>query len=224
MFFASYGSFIHTLLDRYYSGEIPAKALLPAYLTGFQKSVEGKAPSIKVFSSYFLDGKRFFESFQPLPFKTVAAERSIAYETAGASFNCIIDHIGISEKGLVITDHKSRKLSHRSKRKKPTKNDQLIDEYLRQLYEYAEPIRQVYGEYPVELALDCFRGGVLIREPFDKAVFDEVQSELRPKIEKIEKTERFRPKLEYFKCMYICEMHGSCDYCRVNFMEGRENH
>jgi len=219
MFFASYGSFIHGLLDRYYSGELSYDALLPAYLTGFRDAVQGRPPSHKVFSSYFLDGQRFFSTFRPLPYKTIQSEQRIACEIDGAPFICILDHIGQSENGLVITDHKSRKLSPRSRRAKPTKNDRLIDDYMLQLYRYAEPVRQAFGEYPAELALDCFRSGIVIRETFDKTVFRSVREQIKPQIEKIEQTERFGPNIEYFKCMYLCEMHGWCDYCRVNFME-----
>ena len=52
----------------------------------------------------------------------------------------VIDLVGRSDTGgLVIVDHKSRALKPRSKRKKPTKTNQELDEYLRQLYLYAVP-------------------------------------------------------------------------------------
>lgn len=53
MFFASYGSFMHKLIEMYLKGEKTSKQLCDIYLQKFKEEVVGRAPNQKVFANYF---------------------------------------------------------------------------------------------------------------------------------------------------------------------------
>lgn len=58
MFFSSYGSFIHKLIELYYKEGKTSKQLTDMYLSGFKENVSGRAPNPKIFTNYFKDGLR----------------------------------------------------------------------------------------------------------------------------------------------------------------------
>ena len=60
-FYASYGSFIHSLIERYYSGELKREELPMAFLLGFSAGVRGERPSDKIVRNYIAAGKRYFD-------------------------------------------------------------------------------------------------------------------------------------------------------------------
>ncbi len=211
-FFSSYGSFVHGLMDAYYKGAIPAKDLRSAYTTRFRQEVRGRPPNQKVFSRYFKDGLAAFSPFAPLPFTKIDTEKEVSFTAGGLPMRGFLDYIGESKDGLVIVDHKSRTLKPRSGRRKPTRSDLELDEYMMQLALYAEAVRQTYGEYPAELCFNCFRSGVLIREPYRKELTDAAVFQIRNEVEAIERERDFSPSLEWFKCGYLCEYNNSCEY------------
>lgn len=212
LFFSSYGSFMHKLLERYYSGEASADVIQTDYLLGFRDEVTLPAPSDKVFRNYFRDGFQYLSDIKPLPFRPVAVEQRLQFTVNGVRFNGILDLLCECEDGLVIVDHKSRALKPRSGRAKPLKSDLELDSYLIQLYLYAEAVRQEYGELPKMLCFNCFRVPVFIKEPFRPEAFEQAKSWLVEKTEEIANEENFNPNLDYFKCKYLCEMQEHCEY------------
>lgn len=213
-FFASYGSFVHSLIDRHYKEELTPEQLTMLYLLGFRSSVHGRAPSMKVFRNYFSDGLRYFENFVPLPGETIATELKVEFKIDGIPVLGFIDHVGRSD-GLVITDNKSRALKPFSGKSKPTKSDVELEEYLRQLYIYSVPIVELYGEEPSFLCFNCFRTGEIIKCEFDRQKQSETVTWFKEKVEKIKKTTDFAPRVDWFKCNYLCEYGNLCEYKKL---------
>ena len=54
MFFSSYGSFMHKIIEMYLLGLLKREELPQFYLTNFQNDVQGKAPKPEIFKSYFV--------------------------------------------------------------------------------------------------------------------------------------------------------------------------
>lgn len=212
LFFASYGSFVHRIINYYYKGVIQEEGLRDYYLREFRNEVMGAAPSVKVFEKYFLDGLNYFNNFSQLPFNLVDTEIKINYKINRMSMVAIIDYLGEAEDGFVIVDHKSRNLKPRSNRPKPTKTDFELNSYLVQLYLYAEAVRQQYGELPKWLCFNCFRTNTLIKEPFDDEAFLHAKSWLKDKVKEISNETEFRPNAEWFKCKYLCDLKDKCEY------------
>lgn len=210
-FYASFGSFMHKIIDMYYKGELKTEEMPLYFLSHFSESVRGIRPSTDIVEHYISDGLQYLNTFQPLPYKKIETEAFMDFKFGDLPMVGVVDYIGEGD-GLVIVDHKSRKLKPKSKRKKKTVNDETVDDMLRQLYMYAEAVRQKYGEYPTKLCFNCFLNGSFIVEDFDAKKLDEAKRWADEKVSEILKSDDFPPALSYFPCHYLCGVDHECCY------------
>lgn len=213
MFYSSYGSFIHKLLEQFYSGNITKEELPVKYMTGFQTEVVGDRPSAKIVTSYFHAGLDYFNNFNPFPLEQIAVEQEFKFKLGDNNLIGYVDYIGQKGNSLYIIDHKSRNLKPRSGRDKPTINDRTLDDMLKQLYLYALAVEQSYGKLPNKLCFNCFKNGQFIEEPFDIKTYFRVQAEFEDEIENIKNATDFPPNIDWFSCKYICDVSDDCCYC-----------
>lgn len=212
-FYASYGSFIHKLIEKYYNGELPKEKLQTEFLVGFSNEVKGKRPKKELVQKYIQKGAEYFKSFEPFPYKPIGIEKKVEFKLGDYDFIGYIDYLGEDEDGeLVVIDNKSRGLKPRSKRATPTKNDQLIDSMLKQLYLYSGAVKQEYGKFPKKLCFNCFKAGTFIEEPFSVEAYEAAVKWALETIEEIKEEEEFLPNPEYFGCTNICGVSGECIY------------
>lgn len=217
MFFSDYGSFVHELIAAYYSGERTAEQVHMEYLTGFNDHVLGKAPNGKVFANYFVSGSQYLKSIQPSENEVIAVEQKVETSVNNIPFVGYIDRIDRNKDGgLLVIDNKSRTLSPRSRKTKPTKADVELDNYLLQLYIYSSFVKDQYGMFPCKLCFNCFRNGTFIVEPFLPERYEAALKWVSDMVSIIEDEKDFRPNMEYFKCRYLCEMNDQCDYYRLS--------
>ena len=217
MFYSDFGSFIHALLASYYTGAKSKSQIIGDYITNFRSMVLGRAPSQAIWARFFNQGLTYLQAFEPFPEEILGVERKIDFHIGDQRFTGFIDLLLKGDRGLVVLDHKSHDLKPRSQRTKPTRSDRELDEYLRQLYLYSAAIMQLYGAYPAELVFNCYRTGVLIREPFSAAACDEAQKWALDSISEIENQTSWRPNLDYYYCNYICDCHDECEYYAIEF-------
>lgn len=213
-FFAEYGTFVHSLLERYYKGEIRRKDLPSEYLSCFYDEVTSKAMSSKVFQSYFSDGLKYLREFVPVEGGIVKAEGKINGDIDGISFTGVVDLTVDDGSDLMIVDHKSRAIKPRSKRAKPTKTDEELDELFVQLYLYVPLVEKTYGRRPKWLAINSFRTNTLVKEEFCEEKLESAKKWLRDGVETIAADEEFKPEPEQFKCHNLCEMCEHCEYAK----------
>ena len=228
-FYASYGSFIHHLLEQYYSGKKKDRnELVMEFITGFQSQVVGYRPTEKTLSDYIQNGVNYLQAFEPLPFNAVAIEDKVRFSIEREGEPDIqmvgfIDFLGEKDGDLYIVDHKLRKLKPRSNRAKPTLKDKELDHMLRQLYVYAVAVEQKYGKLPTGLCFNCFRTNTLIVEPFRKEVYEETKRWVRDTVKRIENTAEFPPNQNVFSCFWICGVNRHCKYDIQSLEERRAN-
>ena len=211
-FYSSYGSFMHKLLESFYSGNVRKEDLPARFLCGFSENVQGDRPSEKIVSDYIDQGLSYLKSFIPLDMNVLAVEKRFDFEIGGVPFVGYADLIGEKNGEIYVVDHKSKALSKRSGRSKPTKNDEEIDLTLRQLYIYADAVRQEYGSLPSYLCINCFRNGNVIVEPFDRKAYEETLSWAKRSVESIMDENDFHPWIEFFQCKYLCGLSDECCY------------
>jgi len=212
-FYSSYGSFMHRLLEQYHKGELTGEEAQIKFLFGFQKEVRGARPKPETVQNYIHQGAAYLHRLEPLPFQTVAVEKEIHFSLGEFPFVGIVDYIGRRENGgLVIVDHKSRALSPRSVRERPTAADRALDEILRQLYLYAAAVEQEYGALPDTLCLNCFRNMVFIEEPFRESAYREALDWALQSIQMILEASDFGPLTDYFRCGSLCGLNDDCCY------------
>lgn len=164
MFFSSYGTFMHKLIELYHKGEKTPRQIVDMYLQDFKTEVVGRAPNRKVFSSYFTGGLQYLKALQPFPYGMVGVEKKVDFVVNGIPFVGYIDFLGEKDGDLYVVDNKSRILKPRSSRAKPTKADEELDAYLRQLYIYSAAVEEEYGKTPKNLCFNCFRDNLIYRQ------------------------------------------------------------
>lgn len=210
-FFATYGSFMHKLIERFYRGELSEGQMLSTFLTDYKKEIKGQRPKANVVENYISDGVSYLKSFTRFPYKMIDVEHKVDFKINGYPFVGYIDFLGESDSGLVIIDNKSRDLKPRSGKTKPTAKDKELDTMMRQLYIYSEAVKQEFGVLPSTLCFNCFRSSTLIQEPFNFDAFEEAKAWAVNKIKSIENAEDFEKKDNFFSCKYICGVNRYCD-------------
>lgn len=221
-FFATYGSFIHKLLERFYRGELSKEEMSLTFLTGFSENVKGTRPKESTVQKYIQCGAEYFKGFQPFPYRMLDVERRVDFEIDGLRFVGYIDYLGQDGDGsLVIIDNKSRDLKPRSRKGKSTAKDKELDAMFRQLYLYSAAIKQEFYTFPKRLCFNCFRTGTFIEEPFREESYAEAIDWARRQIESIKTTEDFYPNHDPFYCTYICGVNDDCVYDQIAREERR---
>ena len=211
-FFASYGSFMHRIIERFYKGDIAQDEMVIEFLTRYGKFVKGQKPANVSGSVYIQKGIEYLRSFKPFPFDMVAVEKRLNFLLDGIPFTGIIDYLGEKDGELYIVDNKSRDLKPRSGRKTPTTKDRELDDMLRQLYIYAVAIEQEYGKLPSALCFNCFKNDQFIIEPFNSQKYEEAKRWAVDSIHFIEDNMEWdTDEPDYFKCNYLCGLHNQCD-------------
>ena len=216
MFFSSYGSLIHDVLASYYRGEIPAGDALTKFLIRFPSEVSGAYPSEQIRASYFQQGVDCMKAMQPIDGRILGVEERVSFELGGKPFIGFVDMIYEDRDGaLCVMDHKSHALKPRSARKKPTKTDLELDEYLRQLYLYSVPVAKRFGRDPDFLEFNCYRIGTHIKERFCKQAQSEAIQWSLDMIEAVRKESEWRPNLDFWQCRFLCGFFSECEYAQV---------
>lgn len=214
-FFASYGSFMHRLIENYYSGILSKDEMLTEFLTGFSKNVKGIRPKESTVQKYIRCGIEYLKGFQPFQYSMVDVEKRVEFEIEGLKFIGYIDYLGEENGEYYIIDNKSRDLKPRSNREKPTAKDLELDSMLRQLYIYSAAVKQEYGKFPKSLCFNCFKSGVFIEEPFKEEAYNEAIEWVKQSVANIKSAEDFYPNRDFFSCYYICGVSDDCIYNQI---------
>lgn len=214
-FYASYGSLIHQIMSGYFDGAYGQKDLVPQYLTRFYIETESDvAPGIR--SKFFLQGLDCMRRLRPSPLEIVGVETKAEFSLDGYPFVGFIDLLLRKPSGeLILVDHKSHDLKPRSHRRKPTKSDQELDDYLVQLYLYAHFVHERFGRFPEKLVFHCYRTGNIIEEVFDPDAYDHALNWAVDLIHQIEQAEKFPPNLTWFQCRHLCGVQNDCEYASL---------
>lgn len=212
LFFASYGTFMHKLIEQYLKGEKQGSQLVDEYLESFKSEVKGRAPNKKVFANYFKNGLEYLKEIKPFPYKILDVEKRVDLKIEGLPFCGYIDIVGEKGGAIHVIDNKSRLLKPRSNRAKPTKSDIELDIYLRQLYLYSAAVEEQYGVLPKALCFNCFRDNLWIEEPFKEKAYAESKKWFIDSIAEIRREVDFNPSFDFFKCTYLCEMQDCCGH------------
>lgn len=212
LFFSDYGSFMHSIIEKYLTGVLKKCELDKYYLSEFYNNVKGKAPNISIFKNYFQQGLEYVKNFS-FPFSDIVeVEKKVSFDIGDKKFVGIIDAVAKDENGLIVIDNKSRNLKPRNPKKKTTKSEIELNKYLRQLYIYSKAVAQEYNQTPQKLCFNCFRNKSTIVEPFEFEAFEKSQRWALEMIETIRNTEEWMPKLDYFVCNHLCDVCSHCEY------------
>lgn len=223
MFYASFGKFMHGILEDFYLGNISKDDAKQRFLTDFKTEVKGFRPKEETVARYIEDGYEYLKNLALLPFNMIAVEKRVNFTIGENKFCGFIDYIGEKDGKIYIVDNKSRRLKPRSNRAKPTQNDMEIDDMLKQLYLYSVAVEQEYGQTPEALCFNCFLNGEFIKEQFYTQKYEEVKQWAIDTIEEIKNDEDFNPNESFFSCNYICGLNLKCIH-NINQREERRRY
>ena len=213
MFYASYGSFMHSLLAKFYSGEITRSEMLSSYILDFRNSVKGVRPQPETARKYVEAGAEYIRTFRPLEMEVLGVEKEVRFSIDGIPFIGIVDLVGRAEDGIVLVDHKSRVVKPANPDSlRVTLNDTIREGMMMQLYLYSAAVEQEYGELPHTLALNCFRSGELVEERFSMEKYESTKRWAVQTVREIEETEEFKANPDWYKCRWICGLNSHCVY------------
>lgn len=211
-FYAQFGSLIHHLLAGYYSGILTQDQLPATYVREFRQWVSAHAPGDTQFYKFYDEGLEALRNLWVPHQEIMAVEQAVNFNVGGYPFVGFIDLVLKDGDNLVLCDHKSHPLKPRSARRKPTKTDEELDRYLRQLYLYACAAESLYGQLPSRLVFNCYRSGAVIDEPFNHDQYQKTLDWAVQLIHQIEVCEDWYADNEFFRCRNICGFRRMCEY------------
>lgn len=205
---------MHEIIEGFYTGRLSKDDMLAEFVLNYREKIVGNPPRNVSRDSYLEKGLNYLKAFKPFQYEMVSVEEKVNFDIDGIPFVGFIDYIGRQGDELYIIDNKSRDLKPRSKRGKPTKNDEILDDMLKQLYLYAHAVKQKYGQFPHALCFNCFKNGQFILEPFREDKYNEAIHWAVNSVHEIEDFTRFYEESEYdyYKCNFLC---GLCHDCEI---------
>lgn len=206
--FSSYGTHVHSIMERYAKGEIELWDLVKTYELEFDEAIPEDFPNSKFCPDmrelYFRQGRSFLSNFEGYDGrKILGVEEQFDMDIDDWEFTGVIDLVFEDEKGrLIVQDYKS-KSSFKSKKEQA--------EYARQLYLYSLYIKQKYGRYPDILRFSMFRKENEIDIPFSESSLDEALCWARDVVSKIRDCWEFEPNCEDFFANHLCNHREYCE-------------
>lgn len=169
--FAQWGTFMHSLYERFYRGTIDFFDVCEEYDDKYHTQITLAFPKNRwtdLNKKYYEAGLNALESFVDLPedMELVGTEIKVQLKIDGISFVGFIDMVlrNKNTQEIIIVDHKS-------KSKFTSKREQK--EYARQLYLYSLAVKEQYGRYPSKLVFNMFRAGSIVEIDFNESDLQE---------------------------------------------------
>jgi hypothetical protein len=227
--FGQFGKFCHTLLEKYFKGEIELFQLSTDYKNGFDENVTAYFPPIKggasMRDSYFEKGLAYFQSFEGFTdFDVIGIENEYRFKVGDWDMVGFVDieakHKDTGE--LYIIDHKSKSAVDKKKITAKTKGRMVetIDgryvpfHLLIQLYIYAIPFYEKYGKYPDKLAFNMFKIDDWYEVDFKIEDFEDAKTWVEEKLYAIYNDENYNKGADAdgFWCDFVCGQRQNCEY------------
>lgn len=164
--FSDWGTFMHSIMEAYFRGEVEFFELSQMYVDGYKDNVVCEFPPNKfcdLGERYYTAGKEYLDKFEGLfdGCEILGVEQKVFLKIDGRPFVGVIDLLVKDGEDYIVADHKS-KSAFKSKRE--------LAEYARQLYLYALWVHEKYGKWPKKLVFHMVRaGGELVEVPFVEA-------------------------------------------------------
>lgn len=209
--FSDYGTFAHSLLDRWAKGELEPWQLQIEWEAGYDAAMEHDFPP-------FMKGYRekakvivsnYFASFDGFPgYDIVSSERRFTVPIGPYTFEGIADLVlrNKEDGSLMVVDHKTK--SADSMRKE-------LDHFRNQLYIYAAHVKNEYGQYPKTLAFNMLKTGELITEQFTEEQMKKTEEWAVSTVDAICMDVDFPYQTDDFHCRFLCDVRGKCIHCPI---------
>ena len=202
--FAQVGSLVHSILERYFKGELYAFELADIFESEYDTAVTERFPFFNMYKSYTSKSLEYLRTFDGIDGEIVGVEQKLETAIGGYKFVGFADLILRDENGLHLIDHKS----HGAWKSKAERKD-----YFRQLYLYCHAIKEKYGEFPYKLSFNKFRmpDDPLDSEEFHEGDYTAALDWFKTGVEQILSEKEWECKPDGWYCEKLCGL-NSCVY------------
>lgn len=195
--FAMVGSLVHSILERYFKGELYAFELADVFEQEYPTAVTERFPFYNMYKAFYGKSLDYLTHFDGIEGEIVGVEEKLETKFGDYNFIGYADLILRDDIGLVIVDHKSHS-AFKSKKER--------DDYFRQLYLYAECIKRKYGEYPYKLTFNMFRIPKMEEDFFDASQCTDSVMWFIDSVKKILSCGDWECKVDDWYCEKLCGM------------------
>lgn len=217
-FFSEYGSFIHSILEKYAKEELSLFEISQYYEDNFFDNVTYDAPPnryVDIKESYYNKGLEYLDNIDLdlSEYEILGVEKDVKFTIAGHEMIGFIDLLLRDKDGnIIVVDHKSASLKFNKNGKICKGDEKHFTEFKRQLYLYSLAVIEEYGIEPKQLWWNMFRDCKWIKIDFDKEEFEEAKKWAEETVKLIEEEETWFPNPDYYFCNYLCDQRECCEY------------
>lgn len=204
--FALYGTFVHSILEKYYNGELELFELADYYEDHFDELVPIEFPPnayCDLGQKYYDGGLAYLSEFEGLDgYEVLGVELEFTVPLfENYKFHGFIDLLLRDPNGkIVVLDHKSHIF----------KNKREIEHYSIQLILYCLYVKEKYGEYPDRVVFNTFRNQKIVKIKFTEERLESALQWARDTIASIEKDIEWKAVPQGYFCEQICGYKNSC--------------
>ena len=211
--FSDWGTFMHSILERYFRGELEFFELSQVYEAGYADNIKCNFPPNKfcdLGERYYAAGRDYLDQFDGLfeDYNIIGVEQKVRLLIRGRPFIGVIDLLLEKDGEYIILDHKS---------KSTFKSKKELAEYARQLYLYAYYVHERFGKWPTKLIFHMIRNhGELIEIVFSIEDCEEAADWFDKTINKIYSDEFFQSKPNHIRDQ-LKELQGAQSRKEIKF-------
>lgn len=227
--FASQGTLIHDLLDKWAKKELTKEQLPAEYERRYPLEVVEQWPRMLAAKGYaekaFQIGLEYFKNFDEFEgYTIIATEERFRIDLCGRQFVGVVDAIleDNNTGELIVLDHKSKSLAAFKKAE---------DEMYRQQYLYSKFVYEKYGKYPDRLMFNLFKeNGEKKERPFMESEYIATLVWAETQMQKMEEyefvdwlgTKEVEPGKPDFFCTELCSCRKICPNGQTKFTPKRK--
>lgn len=215
-FFSEFGSFCHSLLERYLKNEISIFEISQKYEEEFDTAIPHEAPPNKntdLRQLYFDKGLEYFNNLDMNlnQYEILGVEKEVNFKIADKDFVGYIDLLLRNKQTAEITilDHKSGSLKLKKDGSVSQSDEAHFLEFKRQLYLYSIPIIKEYGKVDY-LKWNLFKDHTEYQIPWNRSEYEEAVKWAETTLFLISVEEKFNPNPDFFYCHYLCSQRNNC--------------
>lgn len=226
---AQFGTFFHSILEKYAKGELDIFELCQYYEDHFDEEITCDFPPNKYVDmrqKYYEEGLDYLANINLNldDYEVLGVERKVSFEIGGYNMVGFIDLLLRDKQSgeIIILDHKSAKIGVLKKGGIAKKDKAHFESFKKQLYLYAKPVLEEYGIVD-KLRWNLFRDQRFIEIPFDRKEYEEALAWALDTIKRIETETEWgineemidainNEKYPPFFCVNLCGYKYECPY------------
>lgn len=217
-FYAAYGKFIHSILEKYFRREFTEQECLDYYIENFEyEVVEDVKESTR--EKLFMAGIDYFSQLEWTysDYEVLGVEKKVHFKIGKYKFIGFIDvllrHKITGE--ITVLDHKTGEFPLGKKGFVLKNKIEDYENYKRQMYLYSLAVFNEYGVYPTNLKWNYTRSCQELILPFLLDEYEATQNFILDIISEIIKEKKFDAEPNYVNCKMLCDVEDECEYNRM---------